>query len=120
MEKEKEAGKTVEEYIRRYPPEVQAKLAALRATIRSAAPAAQEKISYGMPAYMLNGPLLYFGAFKSHIGFYPTAEGIETFKEELKGYKNSKGTVQFPMDKPLPLELITRIVKHRVEENLKK
>jgi uncharacterized protein YdhG (YjbR/CyaY superfamily) len=117
---EKEASRTVEDYIQRYPPEVQAKLAALRAAIRAVAPAAQEKISYGMPAYMLNGPLAYFGAFKSHIGFYPTAEGIDAFRAELKGYKSSKGAVQFPMDKPLPLELVARIVKHRAGENLKK
>ena len=120
MEKGKEASKTVEEYIRRYPPEAQGKLTAIRAAIRAAAPAAQEKISYSMPAYMLNGPLVYFGAFKSHVGFYPTAEGIEAFKEELKEYKSSKGAVQFPLDRPLPLELVERIVKHRVGENLKK
>ena len=89
----------------------------LRATIRKAAPGAEEKISYRMPAFNLNGILVYFAAQTRHIGFYPTSSGVTAFKEELGDYKSSKGAIQFPIDRPLPLELITRIVKFRVREN---
>ena len=88
--------------------------------IREAAPQATERISYGMPCLYLNGNLVYFGAGKNHIGFYPTPAGIEAFKEEFAGYKWSKGAVQFPLDKPIPYELITRIVQFRVGQNLAK
>lgn len=111
---------TINEYIAGYPNDVQAVLHQVRATIRKAAPEAQEGIAYGMPAFTLHGPLVYFGAFKSHIGFYATPTGHEAFKEELSPYKQGKGSVQFPLDEPLPLDLISRIVKFRVAENIAK
>ena len=100
-------------------PDIGKKLQEMRATIKAAAPAAQEKISYQMPTFYLNGNLVHFAAHTSHIGFYPAPSGIEAFKRELAGYKNSKGAVQFPINEPLPLDLVTKIVKFRVEENLK-
>jgi uncharacterized protein YdhG (YjbR/CyaY superfamily) len=112
--------KNFEEYIVTFPVETQKKLEQIRKTIKEAAPEAEEVISYGMPSFRLNGRLLYFAAFKHHIGFYPMATAIEAFKTSLAEYKWAKGSVQFPLEKPLPLELITRIVKFRVNENLKK
>jgi uncharacterized protein YdhG (YjbR/CyaY superfamily) len=91
----------------------------LRQTIREAAPQAEETISYQMPTFRLNGNLVHFAAFKNHIGFYPTPTGIEAFQKELSSYKGAKGSVQFPIDQPLPLSLIRRIVEYRVRENLK-
>ncbi len=120
MEENKITCKSIDEYIAQFPPEVQEILQALRKAIKESAPGAEEKISYGMPAFALNGILVYFAAYKNHIGFYPTAVGIEAFKAELSEYRLSKGTVQFPLDKPLPFELIDRIVKYRVAGNLKK
>lgn len=111
---------TVDEYIMQFPQELQEVLQQLRKTIRTSAPEAEERISYQMPAYYYKGNLVYFAAFKKHIGFYPTPSGIEAFKDKLTGYKQSKGTVQFPAGKPLPLDLISRIVKYRVEENIKR
>lgn len=111
---------SIEEYIATFPVETQKTLKKLRAAIKSAAPKAEEKISYQMPTFYLNGNLVHFAAFKNHIGFYPAPRGIEAFKEELSAYEGSKGAVRFPMDKPLPLALIRRIVKFRVAENLKK
>jgi len=111
---------SIDEYIALFPPEVQEKLQEVRATIHEAAPEAQEKISYQMPAFTLNGNLVYFAAFKNHIGFYPIPSGIEAFKEELSKYPQGKGSVQFPLDQPLPLDLIRRIVLYRAEENKKK
>ena len=109
---------TVDEYIRTFPESVQARLNEVRSIIRSKAPGANECISYGMPAYKSNGkPLVYFAAFKSHIGFYATPTGHEAFKDDLKIYKQGKGSVQFPLDQPLPVDLIKRIVTFRVEEN---
>ena len=108
----------VDAYIRQFPPAVRLKLAAVRRTIRRAAPGAEELISYRLPAYRLDGMLVYFAAFKRHIGFYPTSSGIRAFKAELAGYKGGKGSVQFPLDRPLPLGLIARIVRFRVRENL--
>jgi uncharacterized protein YdhG (YjbR/CyaY superfamily) len=108
---------TIDEYIAIFPEEVQAKLRQLRTVIHTAAPDATEKISYQMPTFYLNGNLVHFAALKNHIGFYPTPSGIENFKEELKSYKSSKGAVQFPLDQPLPLDLIARIVQFRVTEN---
>jgi uncharacterized protein YdhG (YjbR/CyaY superfamily) len=108
---------TVDEYISGFPQDVQDKLNAMRAAIKAAAPDAEEKISYRMPAYIQGGPLVYFAAFKNHIGFYPTASGVEAFKDEFKAYKGAKGSVQFPMDEPLPLELVARVVKFRLEDN---
>ncbi|HYF04034.1 MAG TPA: DUF1801 domain-containing protein [Patescibacteria group bacterium] len=112
--------KSIDEYIAQQPVELQGKLEELRAVIRAAAPDAEEKISYGMPTFKLAGNLVFFAVFKNHIGFYPEPSGIEAFKAELSGYKGAKGTVQFPLDEPLPLELIGRITKFRVMENLEK
>ncbi|GAP12644.1 uncharacterized conserved protein [Longilinea arvoryzae] len=110
---------TIDEYIAAFPPDVQAKLQELRAAIRAAAPDAEERISYQMPAYYLKGNLVYFAAFTHHIGFYPTSSGIAAFQKEIEGYASSKGAVQFPINKPLPLELVDKIVRYRVAENLK-
>lgn len=112
--------KTVDEYFSTFPIHVKNILTELRKTIKQAAPQAEELISYNMPAFKLNGILVYYAAYNKHIGFYPTASGIEAFKKELSGYKWSKGAIQFPIDKPLPLELIIKIVKFRVAKNLEK
>lgn len=119
MDKAKDV-KTIDEYIAMYPADVQKKLRQVRETIHAAAPEAQETISYKMPAFTLDGNLVYFAAFAKHIGFYPIPSGMEAFKEELSKYKQGKGSVQFPLDRPLPLELIRRIVLFRAEENKKK
>ncbi len=111
---------TIDEYILLFPPEVQARLRKLREVIRGAAPDAEEKISYQMPAFEQNGILVYFAAFKNHIGFFPTSSGIAEFKDELSEYKGGRGSVQFPLDKPIPYELVSRIVKFRVAENMGK
>ena len=111
---------TVDEYISAFPADVQAKLKSLRRAIRKAAPQAEEGISYQMPAFKLNGNLVYFAAYKNHIGFYPTSSGIEAFKKELSPYKWSKGAIQFPLDKPVPFDLVERIVVFRAKENLRK
>ena len=111
---------SINEYIRSHPKGTQQLLRELRTLIKTAAPDASEKISYQMPAFYLNGNLVYFAAFRNHIGFYPTASGISAFKEELKGYKSGRGSVQFPIDEPLPAALIRRIVKFRVKENTRK
>ncbi len=108
---------SIDDYIARYPPDVQALLEALRATIHTAAPDAEERISYHMPTFALDGNLVHFAALKNHIGFYPTASGIEAFKHELSGYEGTKGAVRFPIDQPLPLNLISAIVRFRVAEN---
>ena len=106
----------VDEYIASFPEKTQKLLKQLRSAVKSAAPEADEVISYSMPAYKLKRILLYFAGHKNHIGFYPGASGIEAFKKELSLYKGAKGSVQFPLDKPLPLELITDIVRYRVNE----
>ncbi len=111
---------TIDEYIAGFPPDVQVILQQVRATIREAAPGAEETIKYRMPTFLLDGNLVYFAAFKNHIGFYPIPTGIEKFKKELSAYKTAKGSVQFPLDKPMPLALIRKIVKFRVKENLEK
>lgn len=110
----------IDEYIAVFPKETQELLEQVRATIKAAAPEAEEKISYAMPTFFLKGNLVHFAAYQNHIGFYPAASGIAAFQKEISGYKNSKGAVQFPIDKPLPLELITQIVKFRVDENLQR
>ncbi|MCP1382298.1 iron chaperone [Runella salmonicolor] len=110
----------IDAFISGFPPETQEILEQLRATIKDAAPDAEEKISYGIPTFSLKGNLVHFAAYKHHIGFYPGASGIEAFKNELTPYKLAKGTVQFPLGQPLPLGLITQMVQFRVEENLKK
>ncbi len=120
MDTNKARPTTVDEYIAQCPAEVQPILTRLRAVIKKAAPDATERISYQMPGFFLNGQLVWFGAHPHHIGFYPTGSGIAAFKKELSGYKQSKGAVQFPLDQPIPYELITKIVKFRVAENLKK
>lgn len=112
--------KTIDEYISMFPDEVQTILNQVRQTIRGAAPEAEETINYQMPTFTLNGNLVHFAAFKTHIGFYPTPTGIEAFKEELAPYKGAKGSVQFPIDQPMPLSLICRIVEYRVKENLER
>lgn len=110
----------IDKYIGSFPKEIQVLLQQIRETIRQAAPEAEEAIKYAMPTFVLNGNLVHFAAFKNHIGFYPVPSGIEAFKEELSVYKGAKGSVQFPLDKPMPLSLITKIVKFRVQENLNK
>ncbi|MGC5776417.1 iron chaperone [Paenibacillus pabuli] len=110
----------VDEYISQFPSDVQIKLQALRQMIRDSAPNAVEKISYKMPTYAEHGNLVHFAAYSKHIGFYPGASGIEAFKEELSRYKGAKGSVQFPLDQPLPEELIRRIVEFRVQANVEK
>jgi uncharacterized protein YdhG (YjbR/CyaY superfamily) len=117
MKSTPKAAKTIDEYIAGFPPDVQRKLEELRMTIRKAAPHAEETIKYRMPTFTLNGNLVHFAAFKEHIGFYPVPTGIEAFKKELSAYKGGKGSVQFPLDKPIPFDLIRRIVKFRVKEN---
>ncbi len=109
---------TIDEYIAGLPPDVQAVLEKVRATIRQAAPGAEETIKYRMPTFTLNGNLVHFAAFKEHIGFYPVPTGIEAFKQELSVYKMGKGSIQFPLDRPIPFQLIGKIVRFRVKENL--
>ena len=109
---------TIDEYIGAFPEDVQHILNELRQTIKEAAPEAQETINYQIPTFTLNGNLVHFAAFEKHIGFYPTPSGMEAFKQELSRYKGAKGSVQFPIDEPLPLPLIRRIVEYRVKENL--
>jgi len=111
--------KDFDDYFSQQTPEVQILLEQMRQTIKKAAPEAQEVISYNMPAFKYYGMLVYFAAYKNHIGFYATPTGHSEFKEELSIYKQGKGSVQFPLTKPLPLDLITKIVKFRVKENLK-
>lgn len=109
--------KTVDECIATYPSDVQKILQALRKTIQKAAPNATEKIAYGIPTFVYHGNLVHFAAYKNHIGFYPASSGVMEFKKELAPYETSKGTIKFPIDKPLPLGLITKIVRFRVKEN---
>ena len=110
----------IDEYIAGFPSNVQKMLKQVRATIKKAAPSAEEAIKYSMPAFVLNGNLVFFSAYKSHIGFYPVPTGNEAFKKDLSAYKTGKGSVQFPLDKPMPLDLITKIVKYRVMQNMEK
>ena len=111
---------TIDEYIALFPEDVQDKLTKIRAVIKAAAPQAAERISYRMPAFTLNGILVYFAAFTTHISFFPTSSGVAKFKEELAGYESSKGTIRFPLDKPIPYDLIGRITTFRVQENIGK
>ena len=120
MDRKKSRPTTIDEYIAQCPADVQPILKKMRAVIKKAAPKAEEKISYQMPGFYLNGQLVWFGAHPHHIGFYPTGEGIEAFKKQLAGYKTSKGAVQFPLDEPIPYDLVTKIVKYRVAQNKKK
>ncbi|TGL58739.1 iron chaperone [Leptospira sarikeiensis] len=115
----KNTFESIDEYIKTFPKDVQSLLKELRKVIQETAPNAEEKISYQMPTFFLNKNLVHFAAYKNHIGFYPGASGIAKFKKEIDKYKNAKGSVQFPIDKSLPFDLIRKIVKFRVEEDLK-
>jgi uncharacterized protein YdhG (YjbR/CyaY superfamily) len=118
MELHKGGFRSIDEYIATFPEDIQALLEAVRATIKASAPDAEERISYQMPTFALNGNVVHFAALKNHIGFYPTPSGIEAFKDELSMYEGSKGAVKFPIGQPLPMELISKIVQFRVTENL--
>jgi uncharacterized protein YdhG (YjbR/CyaY superfamily) len=120
MRTDQTAPRDIDEYIAGFAPDVQTILQEIRTTIRKAAPDAREKISYRMPTFTLQGNLVHFAAHTKHIGFYPAPSGIEKFKEELSPYRSSKGAVQFPLDKPVPFDLISEIVKFRVRENLQR
>ena len=120
MEKQPPVFSAIDEYIAMFPEEVQKKLFELTDVIKAAAPQATEKISYQMPTYYLHGNLVHFAAYKRHIGFYPAPSGLLEFRDEIGQYEGSKGAIRFPIDKPLPLDLISRIVKFRVEENIKR
>jgi uncharacterized protein YdhG (YjbR/CyaY superfamily) len=120
MDRNRPSPRNIDEYIAGFPTDVQEILQNIRSTVRKAAPDAQETISYQMPTFTLKGNLVHFAAFKKHIGFYPVPTGIEAFKEELSAYQGGKGSVQFPLDKPMPYDLIRRIVEFRVQENLAK
>ena len=120
MASHRKVFKTIDEYIATFPENVQIILEELRQAIRESAPEAEEVISYQMPAFKLNGILVYFAAFKDHIGFYPTSSPMEAFKEEVSGYEISKGTIRFPINKPVPFDLVKKIVRYRVMENLGK
>lgn len=112
--------KTIRQYTESFPESTQKILRKLHKAIKETAPDAEETISYNMPAFTLNGPLVYYAAYKNHIGFYPTGLGIAAFKNEISGYKHSTGAIQFPIDEPLPLDLVKKIVKFRIKVNLEK
>lgn len=120
MDKEKTVPQNIDEYIAVLPEEVQDLMQAVRKVIHEAAPEATETMNYAIPTFDLHGNLVHFAAFKNHIGFYPAPSGMEAFKEELSAYKGSKGSVQFPLSQPIPYDLIAKIVKFRVQENLEK
>ncbi|MFA5268070.1 MAG: DUF1801 domain-containing protein [Methanoregula sp.] len=107
---------TIDEYIAAFPPDVRQKLREMRAAIHRAAPDAEEAIRYGIPTFRQNGNLVHFAAFKKHIGFYPTSSGIGNFRKELSAYTLSKGTIRFPLEQPVPYDLVERIVRFRVQE----
>lgn len=116
----KKATDVIDLYIANFPKETQKRLQQIRETIRKAAPEAEEKIGYGIPTFVWHGNLVHFAGYKHHIGFYPGAAGIVHFSKEMSAYKQSKGAVQFPLDKPLPLALVTKITKFRLKQNLEK
>jgi uncharacterized protein YdhG (YjbR/CyaY superfamily) len=120
MKTAKPSAKTIDEFIANAPSEAQGILKRIRATVRKAAPEAEETINYGIPTFTLKGNLVHFAGFKTHIGFYPTPSGIEKFKKELSPYETAKGSVKFPLDQPIPYSLIEKIVKFRVKENLER
>ena len=120
MKTQRVVAKDIDEYISNFPNDVREILEKIRIVIRKAAPSAGEKIGYGIPTFTLKGNLVHFAAFKKHVGFYPTSSGIKQFKQELSAYEGAKGSVRFPLDKPIPFGLISKIVKFRVQENLKK
>lgn len=117
---DKEMPVSIDQYISEAPQDVQEKLRALRTVIKTEVPDAQERIAYGMPTFSQNGNLVHFAAFKNHIGFFPAPSGIENFKEQLAKYKTSKGTVQFPLNEDIPMDLVREIVRFRLQENLAK
>lgn len=117
MEQKKGGFASVDEYIGSFPESIQEHLQQIRAAVKAAAPEASEQIGYGMPMYKLKGNLVYFAGWKSHIGFYPAADNIDQFEEEIARYKGEKATLRFPLDEPMPIDLISRIVQHRVVEN---
>lgn len=117
MDSKQAAPQTIDEYIALFPTDIQEKLQKIRLTVREAAPHAKEAIKYGMPSFVGKSNLVHFAAFKNHIGFYPTPNGIEGFKEELSRYKGAKGSVQFPLDEPIPYDLIRRVVEFRVQKD---
>ena len=110
----------IDRYLSKFPKEIKEKLEQIRGIVKRIAPAAEEVISYKMPSFKLHGMLVWYNAHSNHIGLYPRASGVAVFSTELSSYKTSKGAIQFPLDEPLPLDLITRIIQYRVEENLKK
>ena len=120
MKKETIVAKNVDEYLEAFPVSTQHKLEQVRQAIKKAAPKAEEVISYQMPAYKYHGMLVYFAGWKNHIGFYPTSSGTHAFRKELSVYKGAKGSIQFPLDKAIPLSLISKIVKFRIKENEEK
>ena len=120
MRSDQTTPRTIDEYIAGFPPGVQEILEKIRMTIREAAPDAEETIKYQIPTFTLKGNLVHFAAFKKHIGFYPEPTGMEAFKDELSVYEGAKGSVQFPLDQPIPYDLISRIVAFRVKENLER
>ena len=120
MATSKSQFKTIDEYIAKFPKDVRDVLEEFRRVIRESAPEAEETISYGMPAFKQNGILVYFAAWKNHVGFYPTSSATEAFKKELAPFKHAKGSIQFPLDKPISFDLVRRIVKFRTKENASK
>jgi len=120
MDAGKKQPKTIDEYIQTFPEEVQIILEKMRQTIRKAAPEAEEAISYQIPTFKLNGNLVHFAAFKNHVSFFPMARGVEAFKKELSRFKGSRGTVQFPLGRPVPYDLVRKITVFRRKENLEK
>ena len=118
MKKAEKQIETIDDYIASFPKHIQEILEEIRQAIKETAPDAEETISYQMPAFRLKGILVYFAAFKNHIGFYPTSSGVAAFKDEISQYAISKGTIKFPLGQPIPINLIKTIVKYRVEENL--
>jgi uncharacterized protein YdhG (YjbR/CyaY superfamily) len=120
MKPSSEIAENIDDYIAGYPPKIRARLSAMRKTIRKHAPGAEEKISYRIPTFYLDGNLVHFAAFDRHVGFYPGAAGIATFKDALAPYKSAKGSVQFPHDEPLPLDLVAEIVRFRVAQQASK
>jgi len=119
-ENPKKAPTNIDEYIAAFPEDVQSRLEAIRQAVHEAAPQAKETLSYGMPTFRQKLNLVYFSAAQHHIGFYPTGEAIEAFQDRLEGYESSKGTVKFPDDQPIPFDLVTEMVKYRVEQVSKK
>lgn len=120
MNTESNLPQTVDDYLAGFPAEIQAILVQIRSIIRETVPDAEEVISYQMPTYRLNGNLVHFAAFTHHIGFYPTPTGVEAFEKELKPYQHAKGSIRFPLDEPIPYDLIRKIVEFRAKENLDK